>query len=53
MELLIEHGADVNERTHHGKGFSVLTILEQHWGEEHPLFDYLISVGAFTIGPEL
>jgi prolyl 4-hydroxylase len=46
VQLLVEHGADVNERTHFGEGQSVLELVLDTHGYDHPLFDYLEGIGA-------
>jgi len=46
VQLLVEHGADVNERTHFGDGQSVLELVLDTHGHDHPLFDYLEGIGA-------
>ena len=52
VELLIKHGARVNDRA--GKyGPSVLGLVTQNHGRDHPLVDYLTKLGALEIGEEL
>ena len=46
VQLLVEHGADVNERTHFGEGKSVLELVLDTHGHDHPLFGYLEGIGA-------
>jgi hypothetical protein len=46
VQLLVEHGADVNERTHFGEGQSVLELVLDTHGYDHPLIDYLEGIGA-------
>lgn len=46
VQLLVGHGADVNEKTNFGEGLSLMQLVLEHHGEEHPLYDYLASVGA-------
>jgi prolyl 4-hydroxylase len=53
VELLIEHGADLNSRTHGGHGATPLYIAEKNNGSYHPVVRYLKSLGALNLGPEL
>jgi len=53
LELLLAHGADINARTHHGKGSSPLNVAISALSEKHPVAQYLIEMGALDIGPEL
>lgn len=53
VELLIEHGADLNSRTHGGHGATPLYIAEHNNGGFHPVVRYLKSLGALNLGPEL
>jgi ankyrin repeat protein len=55
VRTLVERGADVNQVTGlTGEGGqSVLHLAIQHHGEDHPLVDYLLSLDAMNIGPEL
>lgn len=57
VQLLVEtYGAEVNARTHGGYGSTALHIAEQAFGSEdpkHPVLQYLRSLGALSIGPEL
>ena len=53
VELLVKRGADVNARTHGGYGESPLRIAEKRLGTLHPVVEYLKSLGALSIGPEL
>ena len=46
VQLLVEHGADVNKRTNFGVGPSLLKIVLDNHGEGHPLYVYLESLGA-------
>eukprot|EP00978_Attheya_sp_CCMP212_P000967 scaffold2027_cov52-Attheya_sp.AAC.2 len=53
VELLVKHGAELNLRTDEGFGGTALwTAIEEH-GEDHPVVDFLQSVGALSIGPDL
>lgn len=53
VELLVEHGADINTRTEGGKGATPLHLAEQNFGSFHPLVKYLKSLGGLNVGPEL
>uniref|UniRef100_A0A7S2UHM2 Uncharacterized protein n=1 Tax=Attheya septentrionalis TaxID=420275 RepID=A0A7S2UHM2_9STRA len=53
VELLVEHGQDINERTNHGSGGSPLYLATQAHSDDHPLVRYFISIGALNIGPDL
>mmetsp|Transcript_8719 Transcript_8719/g.13123 ORF Transcript_8719/g.13123 Transcript_8719/m.13123 type:complete len:87 (+) Transcript_8719:2-262(+) len=46
VKLLVKHGADVHERTNFGKGASLLELVMEEHGGDHPLFGYLESLGA-------
>ena len=55
VKHLVANGADVNEITgHEGEGgvSSLFLAIEEH-GEDHPIVEFLESVGALMIGPEL
>ena len=52
-ELLIENGAEVNERTNHGKGGTPLWWARTMLGEAHILVKLLQDMGANDIGNEL
>jgi hypothetical protein len=53
IELLLAHGADINARTHGGKGSSPLNVAISALSEKHPVSQFLIEMGALNIGPEL
>ncbi|KAL7553955.1 hypothetical protein ACHAWF_017322 [Thalassiosira exigua] len=53
VELLVEHGSDLNIRTHGGHGATPLYIAEHNNGGFHPIVRYLKSLGALNLGPEL
>jgi prolyl 4-hydroxylase len=54
IELLIKYGADVNERTgRYSDGDSVLRLVVQNHGSDHPLAQYLRDLGAVELGEEL
>jgi ankyrin repeat protein len=52
VKYLVENGADVNALTK-GTGATALWWAKQQHGEDHPVIDYLISMGAIESGPEL
>lgn len=53
VKLLVENGADVNEKTGHGEGGSALYWAKKKLEPEHPVISYLESLGALEIGPDL
>lgn len=53
VELLLAHGADINARTHEGKGSTPLHVAVSALSEKHPVSQFLISQGALNLGPEL
>jgi hypothetical protein len=53
LELLLAHGADINARTHNGKGSTPLNVAVNALSEKHPVSQYLIEMGGLNIGPEL
>jgi ankyrin repeat protein len=53
VQLLVERGAEINARTHGGYGETPLRIAEKKYGAGHAVVDYLRSLGALSIGPEL
>jgi len=53
IELLVAHGANINERTHFGSGGTPLHWVKKAHGANHPLVEYLASLGAVDIGPDL
>ena len=52
LELLVEHGADIDARTNDGVGPTPLKIALMEHGSHHPVVDFLRSLGA-SIGPDL
>lgn len=52
VKLLIEHGADTDLKTYHGGGTALWWAKKTH-GEDHPVIEFLESVGALDAGPEL
>jgi hypothetical protein len=54
VQFLVENGANVNERTNHGKGGSPLWWARQsHDDERHPVIEFLLGAGAEEIESEL
>jgi len=53
VKYLYEQGADVNARTGLGNGGSVMWWAKRNLGKDHPVLDFLESVGAQVIEPEL
>ena len=53
VALLLEHDADINDRTHAGKGGSPLNVALSSLSLKHPVSKYLIDRGAINIEPEL
>lgn len=54
IQLLIQYGADINARTGtYSDGHSPLSLVIQNHGEDHPLVEYLRSLGAEEYGEEL
>lgn len=46
VKALVDNGANINEITNFGKGSSVLQLVLELHGANHPLFDYLEGLGA-------
>ncbi|KAL7432610.1 hypothetical protein ACHAXH_001811 [Discostella pseudostelligera] len=46
VKILLENGGDVNERTNFGEGDSLIELVLDSHGYDHPLFGFLESVGA-------
>lgn len=53
VKLLVDHGANINERTKEGKGETPLYWSIKENGEDHPVSQLLLSLGALNIGPDL
>ena len=53
VKLLVGYGADVNDRTNHGRGASPLYLAEENRGKNHPIVKILKELGALSIGPDL
>mmetsp|Transcript_6904 Transcript_6904/g.9889 ORF Transcript_6904/g.9889 Transcript_6904/m.9889 type:complete len:368 (+) Transcript_6904:92-1195(+) len=53
VRYLYEQGVDINSRTGAGKGYSPLAIAKQQLGIEHPMYEFLKSLGGEAFEPEL
>jgi prolyl 4-hydroxylase len=54
VKYLVQQNADVNSVTNFGKGgVSPYYISVQNHGHEHPVTEFLSSLGAIMVGPEL
>jgi len=51
IKLLVDNGADVNATTRGGE--SALLLIKNNHGVDSPLYEFLASVGAAEVGPEL
>ena len=52
VELLLNHGANINARTSGGGGGTALFLAEQKLGIEHSIVHYLTNHGALSISPD-
>jgi prolyl 4-hydroxylase len=53
VKLLVDKGANINERTSGGQGGTPLYWSIEQNGEDHPVSEFLASLGAISIGPDL
>lgn len=53
IAFLVQHGADINARTHKGTGMSPLNVALTAHDEDHPAAQYLVGLGAVNLGAEL
>lgn len=53
VQLLVDKGANINERTREGKGETPLYWSIKENGEDHPVSQLLMGLGALNIGPDL
>jgi len=53
VKLLVDRGANINERTREGKGETPLYWSIKENGEDHPVSQLLLSLGGLSIGPDL
>ena len=52
VEFLAAQGADINARTT-SNGISVLELVEDFWGQDHPLYEFLYELGALESEQDL
>lgn len=52
VKYLVDQGADVNALTK-GTGATALWWAKHEHGEDHPVIEFLESMGALESGPEL
>jgi prolyl 4-hydroxylase len=53
VKALVEKGANLNARTHGGTGGTALYLAQTQHGEESAVYQFLKSMDAIAIGPEL
>jgi len=53
VKFILDAGADVNELTNHGDGYSPLKLAKKYLPEDHHIIGLLQSFGALELGPEL
>lgn len=53
VKLLVDRGANINERTRNGTGETPLYWSIKENGEDHPVSQLLVSLGGLSIGPDL
>ena len=53
VQLLVDKGANINERTQNGIGGTPLYWSIENNGEDHPVSELLASLGGISIGPDL
>ena len=53
VQLLVDRGASINQRTNQGAGGTPLYFSIQDNGEDHPVSQLLLSLGGLSIGPDL
>lgn len=51
VEILVENGAKINEKTNTGE--TALWWAEKRHGSDHPIIDFMKKLGAIKLGPEL
>lgn len=52
VEWLVHNGANINSRTHGGRGGTPMYLALKKFGEEHSIVKYLGSLGALMIAPD-
>jgi len=53
VKVLVEKGADINQKTEGEDGRSALYIAIEENGEDSPIVEFLESLGALSFGPDL
>jgi ankyrin repeat protein len=54
VKFFLEAGADVNEISNHGEGYSPLALAIQYHAEDHSIVEFLKDYeGALELGPDL
>jgi len=53
VKILVEKGADINQTTGGAGGMSPLYIAREENGDDSPIVEFLESLGALSIGPDL
>lgn len=53
VKILVEKGADINAKTTGEGGRSALYIAIEENGEDSPIVEFLESLGAISLGPDL
>ena len=53
VRFLIEQGADYNAKTNNDNGGTALWWANKNYSPDHPMIEFLQSIGAADIGPEL
>ncbi|CAB9529888.1 Ankyrin Repeat [Seminavis robusta] len=52
VDLLLRHGANINARTHGGRGGTPLFLAQHKLGSHHPIVSFLVDRGALSIPPD-
>lgn len=52
VEVLVDHGVDINARTDFGRGQSVLNLAYDYHESDHPFIEFLLKLGAEDLAPE-
>jgi hypothetical protein len=51
VEILLDHGADVNAQTKGNTGSSVLFWAREYWNDNHEVIQFIESRGAKLLQP--
>lgn len=51
VQILLDHGADINQETDYDQ--NPLTLAIHYHGRDHPITDFLLAMGAIELGPDL